>query len=346
MIARVFAAVLALCAGAQAAAAELTLATWNIAWLRSAPLAPADYAACKAMPREAREQLDDRHPMRWICRGEEHYAALARIAARVNADVFALQEIESVAAIERLFPPDRYRAFLTTGGGLQQVGFAVKRSVPVLAFAEYASIAQPGLDLHRAGADLTIRQPDGRPLRLLNVHLKSACHDRPLTDPTPGPYDRPESPPPCLVLAAQVKPLEAWIDARARERTDFVVLGDFNRRLDAPLERAGPARDGKGRQRTLWKEIDDADPPGLVLARLTEGRRQIRNCQSGDRGIAAETRAMFIDHIVAGPGVAARVVPGSVYQWSLVEGKITRENRDFLRGLSDHCPLSARLGGS
>ena len=56
-------------------------------------------------------------------------------------------------------------------------------------------------------------------------------------------------------------PLEAWIDARWREGTPLVVLGDFNRAMD----RHGP-RDH------LWRALDDGDPPGLKLYRLPNGR--------------------------------------------------------------------------
>ena len=146
-----------------------------------------------------------------------------------------------------------------------------------------------------------------------------------------------------LHVPVDSKPLEDWIDVRAREGVDFVVLSDFNRRLDAPVERDRAARDASGRQLSLWKEIDDNDPPGLKLLRVTEKRRQIRNCQTGDRSLTPEERAMFIDHIILGTNLEPRLQGDSIWQWSLIDGKITNENRDRLRELSDHCPLSVRL---
>lgn len=335
---------LALGAVANATAAELTLATWNIAWLRSAPLSDADYAQCRALPQKQRDQLDERDPMRWICRSSEHYVALAKVGERIAADVIALQEVESVDAIYRVFPRDRYTAFVTGGPWIQRTGFAVRKGrAEVIKFEDYAALGAPMFDHPRYGADLTVRPPGGKVVRLLAVHLKSACHSRPFTDETMGRYDKPGNPPPCKILGDQVRPLEEWIDARAREGVDFVVMGDFNRRLDSVVERTEQPRDPQGRQVTLWKEIDDGDPPGARLVRATAGHAQIRNCRPGDRSITDEERGMFIDHIIGGATVGSRFVTGSLRQHSIIEGKITKENRDFLRGLSDHCPLTVRL---
>ncbi|MEO7405350.1 MAG: endonuclease/exonuclease/phosphatase family protein, partial [Burkholderiales bacterium] len=264
--------VLALGAVTNATAAELTLATWNIAWLRGAPLSDADYAKCRAMPQKQRDQLDERDPMRWICRSSEHYVALAQVAERINADIIALQEVESVDAIYRVFPRDRYMAFVTGSPWIQRTGFAVRKGrAEVVKFEDYAALGAPMPDYPRHGGDLTVRPPGGKVLRLLAVHLKSACHSRPLTDETMGRYDKPGNSPPCKILGDQVRPLEEWIDARAREGVDFLVMGDFNRRLDSAIERTEPARDPQGRQVTLWKEIDDGDPPGARLVRATAG---------------------------------------------------------------------------
>lgn len=323
---------------------ELTLATWNVAWLRSAPLSDRDYDACRAIARDLRELIDERHPKRWICRNAEHYARLAAIAARVDADIFALQEVESAEAMERLFPRDRYAVHVTGGPWIQRVGFAVRRDrVQVIDFQDYEVIGRPLGERARFAADLTVRLANGRNLRLLGVHLKSACHSRPLNDETPGMRDRPGERPSCLILADQVKPLEDWIDARAQDGVDFVVLGDFNRRFDAPVERERPARDRAGRPLTMWKEIDDGEPPGARLVRITAGREQARSCRTSNRAVEPEERAMFIDHIVVSQSLAGRIVADSARHWPLIEGRITREVRPLLRALSDHCPLSVRL---
>lgn len=329
--------------GSHARAAELHVATWNIAWLRSAPLSDDDYERCKRLNPEQRARLDERHPMRWICRNAVHYVELRAIAARVQADVFAFQEVESAEALSRILPREQFAFFVTDSPWIQRVGFAVRKSrVQVVRFEGYAALGAVMAERPRFGADLSLRV-DGVTMRLLAVHLKSACHARPLTDESRSPRSLPDEPPACLQLAQQVQPLEAWIDARVREKTPFMVLGDFNRRFDSLAERELPARDARGRQQSIWREINDNDPPGARLVRLTEGRTQARSCRAGDPKLSDEERSMYIDHIIVSESLSASFVERSLWQWPLIEGKITRENRAFLRELSDHCPLSARF---
>ncbi len=323
--------------------AELHVATWNVAWLRSAPLSDADYERCKRLTFEQRARLDDRHPMRWICRNATHYTQLAAIAARVQADVFAFQEVESVEALASVLPREQFDFFITDSPWIQRVGFAVRRArAQAVRFEGYVPLGAVMAERPRWGADLTLRA-DGVTVRLLAVHLKSACHSRPLTDESRSPRSLPDEPPACLQLAQQVKPLENWIDARVREKTPFIVLGDFNRRFDSPAERELPARDARGRPQSIWRELDDNDPPGARLVRLTEGRTQARSCRAGDPKLSDEERAMYIDHIIVSESLSPAFIERSLWQWPLIEGRITRENRAFVRELSDHCPLSARF---
>jgi len=333
----------ALAVVATAQAAPLTLATWNIAWLRDAPLTESAHEQCRRLKPEQRALLEDRDPARWICRRDDHYRALREVAARVDADIFAFQEIEGAEALARILPREQYSFHVVESPWIQRVAFAVRRvRVEVVRFEGYRPLVPKGAERPRFGADLEVRV-DGRPLRLLAVHLKSACHSRPLTDESRGPRDDSSEPPACLQLASQVAPLEAWIDARVRENVPFVVLGDFNRRFDAPAETQAAARDAQGRPLSIWREIDDDDPPGARLVRLTAGLKQERNCWGGDPKIGDTERAMFIDHIIVPRALADRVVRESVRQWPLFQGRITRADREWLRSLSDHCPLSVRL---
>ena len=164
----------------------------------------------------------------------------------------------------------------------------------------------------RWGADLTVRRNGGM-LRLLNVHLKSRCFTKSLQKP-PNRH--------CQKLARQVKPLEAWIDARWREGTPFVVLGDFNRAMD----RYGPSDH-------LWRAVDDGDPSGLKLDRLPVGREP--TCW---RGTSRHHRHP-IDFFVFGRRAWQKVDAASFRQlvW-------TGADADPRRGLpSDHCPITVDL---
>jgi endonuclease/exonuclease/phosphatase family metal-dependent hydrolase len=156
----------------------------------------------------------------------------------------------------------------------------------------------------RHGIDITVTV-DGRELRLLSVHLKSGCFDRPLTL---GSDD-------CRKLGRQVPELEEWIDEQAAADAAFAVLGDFNRRFDTPGD-------------TFWPEIDDQDPPGADLMRVTEGRTS--ECWGGQFPI-------YIDHIVLGPQAARGLVADSFEQVLFAEA-IELQNV-----LSDHCAIAVTL---
>ena len=124
----------------------------------------------------------------------------------------------------------------------------------------------------------------------------------------------------CAELARQVPALESWIDAQARERRAFAVLGDFNR----DLRREPPGV-------SLWGDIDDADPPEADLVNTAEGQT-FQNCSP------SQTFSGYIDYIVLG----RRVARGT--------GRKTRSGASFTapqdaarRKLSDHCPVFIRL---
>ncbi|HWN68373.1 MAG TPA: hypothetical protein VNM90_12105, partial [Haliangium sp.] len=142
-------------------------------------------------------------------------------------------------------------------------------------------------------------------LRLLAVHLKSGCFD--------GALGRGGAA--CAKLRKQVPALEAWIDARERERVPFAVLGDFNRRLRQDDE--------------IWRELDDRDPAPADLTLVTSGQRSL--CWNGKY-------PDYIDHIVLDAQAAAWLVPHSFEQMLYDPADARHKER-----ISDHCPISVRL---
>jgi endonuclease/exonuclease/phosphatase family metal-dependent hydrolase len=197
------------------------------------------------------------------------YEALTRYARELDADVIAVQEVASEAALELVFSREMYAFHLAARGGSQRTGFVFRRGLEARVLPDLDQLALTDL---RAGSDLALRV-GGRELRLLAVHLKAFC--------VTGSLAREDKD--CRKLAAQLPALEGWIDARAREGTAFAVVGDFNRAL-------GEAHDA------LLRELDDADPPALTL-RLA-GPRAHSECQPGRRRHA-------IDHVLLG-GAAVR----------------------------------------
>ena len=254
-----------------------------------------------------------------VARSDEDYRILARYARALNADVIAFQEVNGPDAAARVFPSrdyelhisgrydsryaDIYNGFAVRKGRFDQV---VKRDYEALGLATGSRYQL------RWGVDLLV-SGDGRRLRLLNVHLKSKCFSKSLRNP------RSRS---CRTLARQAEPLEAWIDARWREGTPFVVLGDFNREMDRHRERDH-----------LWAAIADGDPPGLELHRLSAGRDPA--CWRG----TSRHHRYPIDLFVFGARAWTRVDASSFRQvvW-------TDADADPRRGLpSDHCPIAVDL---
>jgi endonuclease/exonuclease/phosphatase family metal-dependent hydrolase len=242
-------------------------------------------------------------------RTDADYEALRAYAEALDADVIAVQEVESKAAVERVFDPSLYvvvveeRVASGRGGacrgedGLtirdQRTGFAIRKGLAFERQADFVALQLGNADL-RSGVDIVVRPQGGEPVRLLSVHLKSGCSSG----------DRNEA---CPVLMQQVPVMENWIDRRATEGLRFAVLGDFNRRLAL----AGD---------TVWADWDDAQPAAADLS-LAAGTRDARcNPRFSD----------FIDHIVLDRRAAA--------------DQVGFEERTYGgEALSDHCAITVTL---
>lgn len=208
-------------------------------------------------------------------RTEADYQRLRHHAARLKADVIALQEVENAAAVARVLDPavydieisgqpDRNLGHCRRQPGqkrtMQRTGFAIDRARLAalgLTYRRLPDFKAIGLQTQRWATRL-VMEPVGGPgetIELLSLHLKSGCFYGRLD----GTLDRHQ----CHTLVRQRGILEEWIDARANAGERFVLLGDFNRQLDQP-------NDG------FWADIDDgtvcewAPDPGLG-----------RKCRSG-----------------------------------------------------------------
>src|SRR5437867_4206756 len=98
-----------------ARAAELKIATWNLEWLTDHP------AGDRALPRDTK-------PKR-----AKDILLLRHYAERLDADVVAIQEVDSPEIAARVFPSDRYAIHLTGDHVVQRTGFAVRRNIPFTA---------------------------------------------------------------------------------------------------------------------------------------------------------------------------------------------------------------------
>ncbi|HDY90579.1 MAG TPA: endonuclease/exonuclease/phosphatase [Pseudoalteromonas sp.] len=164
-------------------------------------------------------------------------AAMKAYAKNLGADIIALQEVGSKAALQQIFSEDDWQLIMSTRadskaytcrktGALstqQKVAFAVKKAIPVLNTAAIDKLALKRAGL-RYGLQITVNTPNG-PTDILNVHMKSGCF---VDD-----YLKSDSPA-CKTYAQQVPILDNWIAKREATNTPYIVLGDFNHRISAP----------------------------------------------------------------------------------------------------------------
>lgn len=240
------------------------------------------------------EHLAERDGEGCAPRSEADYERLRRHAEALGADVIAFQEVQNRAAAERVFAPARYdvvmsgRPASTRSGECrgepgffiqnQAVGFAIRKGVRWTRNPDLSDLGLGNPDL-RWGVDITVSQ--GRPLRLLALHLKSGCNS-----------GREASDPDCPVLFEQLPVLERWTEARARDGQAFVVLGDWNRRLAS-------------RNDAFLSDLNDGEPQGSTLT-----------LASGDRPAGCKARYReYIDFIATGGAATDRVEPGSFEEY-------------------------------
>lgn len=164
-------------------------------------------------------------------------AGLKAYAENLDADIVALQEVASVAAVEQLFPSSEWQIFMSDRpdsnpyecresgftSTQQKVGYAVRNGIPVVGAEslDEFGLEMPGL---RYGMELTVTSPFGD-MTLLNLHMKSGC----FVDN----YSRADSDA-CQVFSEQAPILDNWIEQREKAGQPYVMLGDLNHRLSAP----------------------------------------------------------------------------------------------------------------
>ena len=280
---------------------QLRLASWNIYWLVS----------------------DDEFNIR----KNTDYKGLQDIAALLDADVIALQEIENAKYAKRVFG-DAYEYHFTNrkpGESTQRVGFAIKKSanITVSATDDYTALDVGGV---RYGMDITIER-NNQSLRLLGVHLKSGCFATPLDKATldgmpAETYSDKKRKRACEMLKKQIRPLERWVDKRAEENIPFIVLGDFNRRLEVEDE------NGYKESQGIWPALDDprSKNPNQNMTRINDDIQP--QCWPG-------VFNDFIDHIIADPRAAEMIVSDSFDELRYED----KQYQSSYKLLSDHCPI-------
>lgn len=255
----------------------LKVATWNMEWLNH-------------------EENQGNVP-----RTTSDYKRLSRYAQILDADIIALQEVDGPDAAAKVFDAKVYDFHFTSDRNLQRTGFAYKRNLKVDKNPDFVALA---VNSTRSAADITVKL-DGNSLRILSVHLISGCWDDLLSDATEA----------CQILNKQLPVLESWVKERGKQKTDFIIIGDFNRRM-VPTDE-------------FWEKLEHDAIPKIDIVNATEGRKS--ECWGGEY-------PYYLDHIILGNG-ASRFLKRDSFQQMLY----SKDDEPYKEKLSDHCPIAVIL---
>jgi endonuclease/exonuclease/phosphatase family metal-dependent hydrolase len=206
-------------------AQNLTIASWNIAWLGS---------------------------HKYNQRSTTDYQSLAVYAKLLNADVIALQEVEDAYWAKKVFG-EHYDYYFSSRESTQRVGVAIKKSAQVTVLVdEYKALDVKGV---RYGLTVNLTR-NGKQLTLLALHLKSGFFEYSLAkfniNAMPmGSSKAKKKKLACALLASQKKVLEQWQQHQSNKNGAYIMLGDFNRRFAKEITSA------KTPQQSLWQGLND-----------------------------------------------------------------------------------------
>lgn len=273
-------------------------------------------------------------------------ATIDQLISEHQISVFAFQEVKDDATIKTILGShsNEFNICVAPHNAFQTVAFAWRKSASSPNYAcrpettlSVNEVSDPERRL-RPGLELTL-DLNGKKLTFLNIHLKSSCANlktgggfagRKLTDNEPA----------CRLLNKQIAPLENWIEAVSKKSPDFLVLGDFNRRIDEEASsniavneirsdgsdpKATNLTDDNGYVKTnlLWQEISDGEP-ALMQVPLTKAE--------GCTGFTG------LDHIVLSSSLFKKQ-PSSLTSFKI---PVINQPEQVIK-TSDHCPRITTL---
>lgn len=327
----IFLAILAPCVSN---ADSLRIATWNIANLHHEDGVP---LRDRAIPRDP---ID--------------YERISQIIDALDADIVALQEIGSPAALYRIIEKERWHVYFSpryTEGDenkpsakrdifgaliVSKARFPDPpnfRALSALAF-EHLDIRDGEAKTSQTRVGLVMEfNTSGADIALLAVHLKSSCHHfslSPIEDEDfvngkayGSRYD-------CRTLSAQMMILENWIEQQWYLGKTVIVVGDFNRRLNILLNTPR-------REEHFWAAINDGQPFGHRLVKAPLGKDVVCWPNHEDR------YGEHIDFIVYGEEMSTFATEIEIDKVSVGYESEPRYSAGLRQRLSDHCPVIGRF---
>jgi endonuclease/exonuclease/phosphatase family metal-dependent hydrolase len=282
----------------------------------------------------------------------------ATVEALIDRDqvrVIAFQEVRSAEAVRVVLGrhADRFEVCAAQHGGFQSLAFAWDKTLssspgrctthaplavldPPNDLAAFRRV-RPGLALQLA--------VNGEPVTFMNVHLKAGCASATNSNPRFPARLLTDAVEPCETFNRQVPILESWIDAVAAQTPRFVILGDFNRRIDEEVTLAiprdqvranganpsgppTPGADGRVATRYLWPELAD-------------GTRALHLLPLKGKD-AACTGFVGLDHIVVSGRLQALLDAAGAAESGARKAPVVNRPGQPIES-SDHCPQVGRL---
>lgn len=243
------------------------------------------------------------------------------------ADVIALQEIGTMAALERIFPSDQYTHFMSqrwqhddapAGLGDVYTAIAIRNAsgVAVLERDDLTQLAMLGPDgtYTRAGVALLLKS-SGLEFWFLSVHLKSGCPETKSIHRSTGAA--------CETLWRQGLVLQDWISKKRKDHP-VIIAGDFNRQFRKLEDQFG-----------LWKAINGVEPTDEIVEPffVKHPETVTRKCPTRKGGTVQP-----IDWFLVDVRIADQVVVDSFHETRWPPEDVAKAQNG--RGLSDHCPIS------
>ncbi len=272
---------------------KLTFTSWNMQWLTTQPKA----------------KIADSQ------RSEQDFAALADKFRRLDADILAFQEVDSIAAIKKVVGPfyhirlsdradsnNKQRQFDDLN---QYTGFAIAKRYTISDPQDIDLLPQQ-MNKLRFATYVVLKQIGAPDVHLLSVHLKQGCRSAKRNSDS------------CRILQQQARQLNQWMKQKLTANQSFILAGDFNHDLQF-------------RNDWLWLELNKGIDKQIELASSqTDALCQVRSKSQPNQSYRYPS---LIDHIIISRPSHSSVAKQSLYS----------RQQQFQFNLSDHCPLSAQI---
>lgn len=280
---------------------------------------------------------------------------VASLIERDQVRVIAFQEVKSAAAVRAVLGRfnERFEVCAAQHNAFQSLAFAWDKTLGSAPgqCSTYAplAVADPPTDptaWRRVRPGLALQLVvGGAPVTFMNLHLKSGCASA--TDSNPRFPARlvSDAVEPCEVLNRQVPVLEDWINAVAAKSPRYVLLGDWNRRIDEEAQMALPpaqvrtdgsnpagrppvAADGRVTTKFLWPELADGTRALHLLP--------LKATDPACRGWVG------LDHIVISGPLQAALAAAPQLNTGARKAAVLGKPGQAIEA-SDHCPQVGRL---